>query len=291
MTQQEVAGKLDEIVAFSEIEQFIDTPVKRYSSGMYVRLAFAVAAHLEPEILIVDEVLAVGDLHFQQKCLGRMSRIGQQGRTILFVSHNLSAVSRLCRTCVLLEGGKLVALGPTADVIATYVARAAGAGAADSVFDTPMPPGARAKIRRIRIENTAGQAKDAVELTDPFDIVVEYELAEPLRGLTVSIEIHSDELGLAVISLSDSELDHAKLEQRAIGRYRARVRIPDRILNTGTYHIRSGMVQARSILDVAEGAVFQVEDHVGIIGALGYERKSAITALQLPWATETLKCT
>jgi len=290
MTHNEVSAKLDEIVAFSEIEQFIDTPVKRYSSGMYVRLAFAVAAHLEPEILIVDEVLAVGDLHFQKKCLGRMGEIGRQGRTILFVSHNLGAVSRLCRTCALLEEGRLVAHGPTSGVISSYVGRATGSGPIERVFNAPMSPGSRGKIRRIRIENTAGQVQENVEVTEPFDVVIDYELAESVRGLTVSVEIHSEELGLTIISLSDCELDHAMLDQRAAGRYRARVRIPDRVLNTGAYHVRSGMVQARSILDVEEGAVFQVDDNVGIVGVLGYERKSAITALQLPWSVETLEC-
>jgi lipopolysaccharide transport system ATP-binding protein len=288
MTHEEVSRKFDEIVAFSEIDRFIDTPVKRYSSGMYVRLAFAVAAHLEPEILIVDEVLAVGDIHFQKKCLGRMSEIQREGRTILFVSHNLSAVSRLCRSSILLEDGKVVAQGATGDVISNFVKRGTEDGTVERVFDQPLAPGARGKVRRIRVENADGEASASVGLTEPFDVVVEYEVVEPLRGLIVSIEIHSEELGLAVISLSDGELDHSLLDQRAAGRYRARVRIPDRILNTGGYHVRSGMVQARTVVDVAEGAVFQVEDHVGIVGALGYDRKSAITALQLPWAMERL---
>jgi lipopolysaccharide transport system ATP-binding protein len=290
MTHEEVSRKFDEIVAFSEIDRFIDTPVKRYSSGMYVRLAFAVAAHLEPEILIVDEVLAVGDIHFQKKCLGRMSEIQREGRTILFVSHNLSAVNRLCRNCILLEEGRLVAHGPTSDVISNYISRATGHRAMDRVFEEPLAPGARGKIRRIRVESAEGTAGASLELTDPFYVVVDYEVAEPLRGLIVSIEIHSEELGMAIISLSDGELNHALLDQRQIGRYRARVKIPDHILNTGAYRVRSGMVQARTVLDVAEGWIFQVEDHIGIVGALGYDRKSAITALQLPWTTEQIAC-
>src|SRR5262249_17622132 len=290
MTHEEVSRKFDEIVAFAEIDRFIDTPVKRYSSGMYVRLAFAVAAHLDPEILIVDEVLAVGDIHFQKKCLGRMSEIQREGRTILFVSHNLSAVSRLCRNCILLEDGRLVAQGPTSNVISNYVKRGTEGGSVDRVFDEPLAPGARGKIRRIRVEDADGQAGGSIAITEPFDIVVEYEVAEPSRGLIVSIEVHSEELGLAVISLNDCELNPSMLDQRAAGRYRARVRIPDRILNTGAYHIRSGMVQARTVIDAAEGTVFQVEDRVGILGALGYDRKSAITALQLPWAVERVQC-
>lgn len=122
MTQVEIKRKFDEIVAFSEVERFLDTPVKRYSSGMYMRLAFAVAAHLEPEILIVDEVLAVGDTQFQQKCLGKMGEVAtQKGRTVLFVSHNLAAVQKLCGECKLLEGGQLVKEGPPAEVIREYL--------------------------------------------------------------------------------------------------------------------------------------------------------------------------
>ena len=117
MRRAEVRAKFDEIVAFSEIGKYIDTPVKRYSSGMYVRLAFAVAAHLEPDILIVDEVLAVGDLEFQKKCLGRMGDVANEGRTVLFVSHNMGAISTLCSRAVLLDAGRVVAVGPTSEVV------------------------------------------------------------------------------------------------------------------------------------------------------------------------------
>src|SRR5262249_12001955 len=120
-TRAEIAAKLDEIIAFAEVEKFIDTPVKRYSSGMYVRLAFAVAAHLEPEILIVDEVLAVGDAEFQQKCLGKMRSVSRGGRTILVVSHNLGEIKSLCKRAILIEAGKLKCDLPTAQTIAAYL--------------------------------------------------------------------------------------------------------------------------------------------------------------------------
>ena len=123
MSKWEIRSKFDEIVAFAEIEKFLDTPVKRYSSGMYVRLAFAVAAHLEPEILIVDEVLAVGDAEFQKKCLGKMRDVSGRGRTVLFVSHNIGAVSALCSTAFLLRGGRIVESGPVSGVIAAYAAQ------------------------------------------------------------------------------------------------------------------------------------------------------------------------
>src|SRR5450631_3658766 len=120
MSKAEIKSKFDEIVAFAEIEKFLDTPVKHYSSGMYVRLAFAVAAHLEPEILIVDEVLAVGDQQFQQKCIGKMQDVSQGGRTVLFVSHSMAAISKLCQKCVLLDGGRIKLLGPTDEIIQEY---------------------------------------------------------------------------------------------------------------------------------------------------------------------------
>jgi lipopolysaccharide transport system ATP-binding protein len=285
MSQTDVARRFDEIVAFAEIEQFIDTPVKRYSSGMYVRLAFAVAAHLDSDILIVDEVLAVGDLLFQKKCLGRMSEIGVEGRTVLFVSHNLSALSRLCRRSVLLENGRVVTQGETGHVLSTYVKRGANA-AIGGTFDEPLSPGARGKIRSIRVENTNGELSGKVELTKPFDVLIEYELAEAMQGLIVSMEIHSDQLGLVVLSTNDGELDLSRLERREAGHYRAKIRVPGYFLNTGAYHIRAGMVQSRTIIDAAEGPVFDVEDYVGIMGAFGFDRKSSIMSVQLPWEVQ-----
>jgi lipopolysaccharide transport system ATP-binding protein len=121
MRRLEIDRKFDEIIQFAEVERFVETPVKRYSSGMYLRLAFAVAAHLEPEILIVDEVLAVGDAEFQRKCLGKMSRVAQEGRTVLFVSHNMSAILRLTERCLVLESGQIVLQGPTAEAVDYYL--------------------------------------------------------------------------------------------------------------------------------------------------------------------------
>ncbi len=147
MKRAEIERKFDEIVAFSEVEQFIDTPVKRYSSGMYLRLAFAVAAHLEPEILVVDEVLAVGDAEFQKKCLGKMGDVAQQGRTVLFVSHNMSAVLRLTQESIVLEKGRLVLRAPSSEAVDYYLS-AGNTDAGERVWDkdevpqesAPFPP-------------------------------------------------------------------------------------------------------------------------------------------------------
>ena len=286
MSHQEVRRKFDEIVAFAEIDEFIDTPVKRYSSGMYVRLAFAVAAHLEPEILIVDEVLAVGDLNFQKKCFGRMDQVGREGRTVIFVSHNLPIVGRLCPKSILFEDGKMVAHGGSASVISTYIKRGLVAPPTDLSFDQPMKEGEIGKIRRIRIENSAGVMSGAVEISEPFYVVIEYDIAEAASKVTISLEIHLEEIGLAVISLSDSELRPELIEMRMPGRYSARVKIPDRILNTGVYHIRSGMVQGTHIVDVIESPSFMVEDHIEIANLTGFSRKSSLLAMQLPWTIE-----
>jgi len=288
MTHDEVRRKFDEIIAFAEIDEFIDTPVKRYSSGMYLRLAFAVAAHLEPEILIVDEVLAVGDLNFQRKCFGRIDRVGQEGRTVIFVSHSLPTVGRLCPKSILFEDGKVVTYDKTVDVISTYIKRGLAEAPPVQDFDKPAAPGACGKIRRIQVENHRGKPAGGVELTEPFYVIIEYDILEPVSKVTISLEVHLDELQMSVITLSDSELRPELLAIRTPGRYSARVKIPDRVLNTGIYHIRSGIVQEYRIVDVAESQSFQVEDTLEIADIVGFSRKNSITALQIPWTLERL---
>jgi lipopolysaccharide transport system ATP-binding protein len=153
MTRREIKSKFDEIVAFADMAQFLETPVKRYSSGMFVRLAFAIAAHLQPEVLVVDEVLAVGDAPFQKKCLGKMQDVSREGRTVLFVSHDMTAVRRLCTRAVLLSKGRVAAVGPTADVVNEYLAR-------ESVL---TPPGVSVDLRSVRRQGS--QAASFAEMT------------------------------------------------------------------------------------------------------------------------------
>jgi len=160
MTRIEIKRKFDEIVAFAEVQKFLDTPVKRYSSGMYVRLAFAVAAHLEPEILVVDEVLAVGDMDFQRKCLGKMDEVSKQGRTVLFVSHNMATIARLCPRCIMLKQGLLHMDGPTDDVISEYLAE----GARDSkiaLYERPDRVGnGQARLMHVEMLDAKGRSID-----------------------------------------------------------------------------------------------------------------------------------
>jgi lipopolysaccharide transport system ATP-binding protein len=185
MTRAEIRTKFDEIVAFAEVERFLDTPVKRYSSGMYVRLAFAVAAHLEPEILIVDEVLAVGDRNFQQKCLGKMHDVAsKEGRTVLFVSHNLAAINELAAHALLLELGRIAVDGSVSDVISSYLSK----GAAAPIY--VAPPDKRAKTPHVRrVEVLASHSNDVHHFGEPLSIKVWIRHEEPMKGGCLSLQV------------------------------------------------------------------------------------------------------
>jgi len=190
MKKREIDRKFDEIVDFSGVEKFIDTPVKRYSSGMTVRLGFAVAAHLEPEILLVDEVLAVGDAAFQRKCLGRMSTVATCGRTVLLVSHNMAAVDSLCRCCLLLDQGKLRASGDTGTVVSEYVSHLSVSDAEVDLAKHPgRAPGRQPIARRFRILDEAGRCVTCVNLGAPFAFEAELDsrILLPEVGLGILI--------------------------------------------------------------------------------------------------------
>jgi lipopolysaccharide transport system ATP-binding protein len=182
----EIERKFDEIVAFSEVGKFIDTPVKFYSSGMYIRLAFAVAAHLEPEILLLDEVLAVGDAAFQQKCLGKMGTVAKEGRTVVFVSHNLAAVRNLCRRTLLLESGSLEKVGPTEDVIGHYLQKNASELTTVVALPSGLPqdPGVG---RVLRFSNQAGMPQAQFRMGEPWRIVIEFELFCPVPYVIAAV--------------------------------------------------------------------------------------------------------
>ncbi len=173
MSRGEIKGKFDEIVEFSEIERFLETPVKRYSSGMYVRLAFSVAAHLEPEILIVDEVLAVGDARFQEKCLGKMESIGRDGRTVLFVSHNMAAVSMLCTRGILLSRGKLVSDDTIGATIASYQSMLSSRSVRERIEDFQNRQGSgEARVTSVRLSSKEDRNSGFIEMGEPFEITL-----------------------------------------------------------------------------------------------------------------------
>ena len=240
MPRKEIDAKLDSIIAFSEIEDFLDTPVKRYSSGMQVRLAFAVAAHLEPEILLVDEVLAVGDTQFQKKCLGKMSEIsGGNGRTILFVSHNLAAMRILCSRAILLDHGGLVCNGPVEEVIANYLERFSGEGG-EVLWAGEAAPQSRDfefVFRRAWVQNHRGIAASILAQDEPFTICVEYEVGRHLAGLRIGFFLQNSQ-GVGICGSNDVESPEAS--DRVGGRYVSRCRFPAHVLNEDTYHVQFG---------------------------------------------------
>ena len=233
MKRVEVTKKFDEIVAFAGVEQFIDTPVKRYSSGMYLRLAFAVAAHLQPEVLIVDEVLAVGDADFQKKCLGKMEGVADQGRTIFFVSHNMQAITRLCKRVIYLEDGQLRLDGSPHDVVKTYLHSGLGTMAVREWLDpVKAPRGSAARLWAVRVRTEEGQYTDQIDIRKPVGIEIEYEVLQPGRKFRGAIDVYNEE---AVLLFVAHEADPAwRGRIRPPGRYRSIAWIPGNYLAEGT---------------------------------------------------------
>ena len=228
MTKAEIREKFDEIVAFAEIEKFIDTPVKRYSSGMYVRLAFAVAAHLEPEILIIDEVLAVGDAAFQRKCLGKMQEVSSKdGRTVLFVSHNMNAVAGLCGRCILLESGGVRQAGPSAEVVAEYIASQAF-DVAERVWAWPgnAPGDDTVRLLGLRVVQD-GAVVNFVDINRDFDVVMDFVVLRDARNVVSGFNF-SDAGGTCLFAHCDWRPNHL-----GAGRYRKMLKIPAQTLAEG----------------------------------------------------------
>jgi lipopolysaccharide transport system ATP-binding protein len=233
MKRAEIARKFDEIVAFAGTEAFLDTPVKRYSSGMYMRLAFAVAAHLEPDTLIVDEVLAVGDAAFQKKCLGKMGDVARHGRTVLFVSHNLGAVRSLCTRGLVLGEGQVQFDGTSDDAIAHYLAHMAPGGEKDGqiVFGLEGLAFGELTLHGVRVLDDAGDVRALFDATDRIRVEIDYEVTAPLRGLRTVLFVSTQEGELAFQST-----DHmTRAVDQPPGRYRAVCAIPGELLNCRMY--------------------------------------------------------
>ena len=237
MHKKEIEARFDEIVAFSEVEKFIDTPVKRYSSGMYLRLAFAVAAHLEPEILVVDEVLAVGDADFQRKCLGKMGDVANSGRTVLFVSHNMSAILRLTQESIVLDKGKVLLRAPSSEAVDFYLNRGLSR-LGERFWEEDEVPASSAPFRplAIRILDKAGQISDSVRSVDPIRIEIDYELTEDVTGLRVGYYLFTTRGEPIFTSFDiDSEELFKEYTARPKGIYTSRCIIPPDILNEGRF--------------------------------------------------------
>jgi lipopolysaccharide transport system ATP-binding protein len=282
-----VDRKFDEIVNFSGVEKFIDTPVKRYSSGMYLRLAFAVAAHLEPEILVVDEVLAVGDAEFQRKCLGKMSDVAQEGRTVLFVSHNMSAILRLTEEVIVLDRGQLVKRAPTVEGVDYYMASGfSEAGernwAADEWPSGPFKPLA------LRVRDAREQIVDLIRSTEPTTIEIEYEIGDSMQGLRVGIYLMSmrGEHIFTSFDTDDAE-KYAEFGVRQPGRYKSRCVIPADTLNEGHYvlGINASIFRVNRFFQDERALTFNV-DAVGAPGKQWPETRLGLVRPRLQWKIE-----
>jgi len=231
MSRQEIRGKFDEIVEFAEIARFLDTPVKRYSSGMYVRLAFAVAAHLEPDILIVDEVLAVGDAAFQRKCLGKMRDMRSQGRTVIVVSHNMATVTALCERAIWLAEGRVRAIGPTAAIVSQYLSE----GVQNDLVWTPRH-GSHAAFEYHSVSIDAGDNQDSFPADAPIDVVYDFSITETLPSARLVLLLRN-EFGETLFVSSNTDGTSRRAGTLRPGRHRLRCRIPGNLLAPGRYSI------------------------------------------------------
>ena len=262
MKRREIQEKLADMVEFSGVEGFLDTPVKRYSSGMYVRLAFSVAAHLEPEILLVDEVLAVGDAEFQARCLGRMEDFGANGRTVLFVSHNMQAVAQLCDRVILMERGGIAMDGPSADVVAHYLQTSAGAGSSHVWDDVETAPGDDlVRLRSVRIVDSDGETVDYVDVREPVGVEIAFRVLRDGPPVLPKLKLVAD----GRIAFNAMDVDPRWNGPSPPGEYVATAWIPGNLLNEGLMSIDAAVCSIRSPklhhhVSVYEAVSFHVQD-------------------------------
>lgn len=249
MRRADINHKLDEIVDFAEIDKFIDMPVKRYSSGMYVRLAFAVAAQLEPDILVIDEVLAVGDAAFQKKCLAKMGEAAGGGRTVLFVSHNMSAIKRLCDEAIILDQGRMILRASAAEAVENYLGEKTPQNG-EYVWNTLENIDRQAEFvpLALRVLDNTGVVTDRVFTNNPIIIEIEYSVNQPFRGLRVGIYLSTGD-GQPVFASWDIDDTKRHGMPREPGHYISRCEIPPDLLNIGRYTIgiNAGVVNVKSL--------------------------------------------
>jgi len=288
MSKLEVKRKFDEIVAFSEVEKFLDTPVKRYSSGMYVRLAFSVAAHMEPEILIVDEILAVGDAAFQNKCIGKMDEVSvHEGRTVLLVSHNIGVINRLCKRAILLKAGQICAVGITDDVTASYLST----GSQTEGIRTWKPGDARwanhsFRPHVLRVLNTEGRVAGRVDITRPFQVELEYEIARPMSRFRVALRFLTGD-GTIAFTASDSADSSFETKPISPGTYVSRCVVPGNLLNEGQYLLTVGVdIPFQQVLFVEDAAVGFYVEQTGGVNSRFPEKWPGTVCPILEWKTE-----
>ncbi len=284
MGKKEIQSKFDEIVTFAEVEKFLDTPVKRYSSGMYVRLAFAVAAHLEPDILIVDEVLAVGDAAFQKKCLGKMEDVSKGGRTVLFVSHNMAAISALCNKVIVLNNGTLQEIGSTDKVINSYL-HAGKKSQGVNRDDSPASANAKLKIRSTKVLNDSSVAVSELNNEIKGFIEIEFEILQQGRGYDVAIQLSHFQYGMiftTCIKDVDTERSDTKVWEK--GTYKFIIELPMSFLRGGDYSIiASAAIPKVEVLDLFKyETTFSIFDSVSPVAKTTEGRGGAVLPV-LEW--------
>lgn len=235
MRRDEIRTQFDEIVAFSEVETHIDMPVKHYSSGMYLRLGFAVAAHLRPEILMVDEVLAVGDVAFQRKCLGKMSQVSDAGRTVIFVSHNMAAVTRLCARAVWLHHGRVRRIGDARDVVAAYLAEMAPT-VPERTWGDSGPGDGSMRLESVGIRGAEASVALGLTQDQPLTVSIRYRVLRPIPDSNVGVELKAAD-GTTVFTSLDSDHGGTEGRPRRPGTYEATCTIPAHLLNEGRYYL------------------------------------------------------
>ncbi|MGC4057575.1 MAG: ABC transporter ATP-binding protein [Chitinophagaceae bacterium] len=275
MTKREISSKFDEIVAFAGVERYVDTPVKRYSSGMYVRLAFAVAAHLEPEILIVDEVLAVGDAEFQKKCLGKMKDVSlNDGRTVLFVSHNMGAISSLCDESIFMKNGTIGHIGATPDIVKHYL-NYGTSQSAEHIWQQPVGD-EYMKIESVSLENANGERRSDFLTTEDIYVNMVVRVNQENEFLRLGLRVLSSDGNVIFTSGTQDDIDAPIMHKR--GRQKVSLRIPKNFLNNGLYFITvAADIPLIRICFFEESVLsFNLEQSIGVGGMVQDDRKGYI---------------
>ena len=256
MSKADIKQKFDEIVAFAEVEKFLDTPVKRYSSGMYVRLAFAVAAHLEPEILIVDEVLAVGDAQFQKKCIGKMQDVSSEGRTVLFVSHNITALKSLCDKAIWLNAGTVIENGRAEDVVSNYLQNGMAVNMSQTWHDLETAPGNKmVRLHSVKVVYEGIEKGESMTVATPLSMEFEFWNNEQGSHLNFSVVLY-DNQDVCIFNTGSEARIYPK------GKVKGVCHIPSNFLNDGVYRVRLLIVKDQSValIDLDNVATFEVHD-------------------------------
>ena len=290
MKRDEIDRKFDEIVDFSGVDQFIDTPVKRYSSGMYVRLAFSIAAHLEPDVLLVDEVLAVGDIEFQNKCLNKMDEVAKEGRTVLFVSHNMGSVGRLCSSAILIKDGQIKREGNVNEIIDLYSKLSFGKiNNSNGTINYPESRDKKAYISSVRILDHQDRITSVLDQSKPFKIEVCFYVNEPSKFYASATLSTIDETVRILNSREIESIDTEHIDRNK-GEYASKLEFPGGILNCGSYYARVGVKKMGISYDMKPSPSFELVDYgnVGNFQTTMKSNKRGILAMSLKWTSKKI---